>query len=152
MVVVETRDREPVRSALSSHAGKDFAIWRENWEIFSVIARSEATKQSSFLVVAKKAGLLRFARNDGGESAGGLTRPAHPGASCRRRNGRTAPARHGAAVRWPGACRARRARSWSWHAHRPAAWSRSRPRPAPPARHRHAPRPRRDARWRTHPR
>ncbi|MCP4617230.1 MAG: hypothetical protein GY844_12460 [Bradyrhizobium sp.] len=30
-----------------------------------VIARSEATKQSSFLAAAKKAGLLRFARNDG---------------------------------------------------------------------------------------
>ena len=31
----------------------------------AVIARSEATKQSSFLVVATEAGLLRFARNDG---------------------------------------------------------------------------------------
>jgi len=31
----------------------------------TLIARSEATKQSSFLVVAKEAGLLRFARNDG---------------------------------------------------------------------------------------
>src|SRR5205085_6304621 len=31
----------------------------------TVIARSAATKQSSFLVAAKEAGLLRFARNDG---------------------------------------------------------------------------------------
>ena len=31
---------------------------------FSVIARSEATKQASFLVAVKEAGLLRFARND----------------------------------------------------------------------------------------
>jgi hypothetical protein len=30
-----------------------------------VIARSEATKQSSFLCRGDKAGLLRFARNDG---------------------------------------------------------------------------------------
>jgi hypothetical protein len=41
---------------------------RENeYACFNVIARSEATKQSSFFCHGKKAGLLRFARNDGGD-------------------------------------------------------------------------------------
>jgi hypothetical protein len=35
-----------------------------------VIARSEATKQSSLLAAVKEAGLLRFARNDGGWAGG----------------------------------------------------------------------------------
>jgi hypothetical protein len=39
---------------------------REIAELYpNVIARSEATKQSSFCLQLAKAGLLRFARNDG---------------------------------------------------------------------------------------
>src|SRR3954469_26040726 len=41
-----------------------------------VIARSEATKQSSFLVAAKKAGLLSFARND--EEGNGVENASAP--------------------------------------------------------------------------
>src|SRR5262245_66692785 len=48
---------------------QSFASFAEGHSSFSrqcsVIARSKATKQSSFLVATKEAGLLRFARNDG---------------------------------------------------------------------------------------
>src|SRR6188508_500281 len=39
-------------------------IMRFSLALSPVIARSEATKQSSFLAATKEAGLLRFARND----------------------------------------------------------------------------------------
>ena len=44
----------------------------------TVIARSEATKQSSFLRCAKEAGLLRFARNDVERHASSFSRRVSP--------------------------------------------------------------------------
>jgi hypothetical protein len=52
--------------------------WKARATIKSPLREAHATKQSSFLAAAKEAGLLRFARNDGGETCALFSRPVSP--------------------------------------------------------------------------
>src|ERR1700690_3472662 len=72
------------------HASPGRIAPRECGRVFSVIARSEATKQSIRSFFMRCDGLLRFARNDGAETESPHRRPGQASDSERRSGTHTA--------------------------------------------------------------